>query len=500
MKRLALLFLSFVLFFALMLYSTSVWAEDSNLWKKGYYTDEFNEATGEEFAFIDLKGTFSNTATTDSDLSVRIIADYNDIQFYLLEYETYKLTSFFDTQTYTIRVKDGADNIHTFSGWLSESTNRIILDDKYKAEMLDILKVGGRIRFAITDDHSTSTKYVFAINNANNFESQWDSITAHNFEYVNGMTNGFSLVRKSQDQVGYIYSSGKFLHNGWDDCSSFSDGMASVKKNGKIGFIDTTGTLVVDYKYDYVKPYTEGYAIVFTGSLTQNGWPDIGKYEVIDKQGNIAFEHNWDAISSYKNGFAAVQKNNKWGFIDINGNILCDPQWSNVSSFSEGYAGVLKNGKWGFIDITGTLIIPYSLKTINDYIAPSFHNGRAIVVINGKEQYIDVNGTPVLGNWDAVNPFNSGYAVVKKNGREQIIDPDGNIIYSNNNNYDLDQVYDGMIKYRLNSTIVEYGFMDLQGNSVIDPIYKHAHFQEGIFALIKDNILIMKDKNGNTIF
>ena len=140
------------------------------------------------------------------------------------------------------------------------------------------------------------------------------------------------------------------------------------------------------------------------------------------------------------------------------------------------------------------------MKTINDYIAPSFHNGRAIVVINGKEQYIDVNGTPVLGNWDAVNPFNSGYAVVKKNGREQIIDPDGNIIYSNNNNYDLDQVYDGMIKYRLNSTIVEYGFMDLQGNSVIDPIYKHAHFQEGIFALIKDNILIMKDKNGNTIF
>lgn len=497
MKRFISLFLVLL---TLMLYSTPVWAENSNLWKKGYYTDEFNEATGEEFAYIDLKGTFSNTATTDSDLSARIIADFNNIQFYLLEYETYKLTSFYDSQTYTIRIKDGSDTIHTFSGWLSESTNRIFLDEEYRAEMLDILKKGGRIRFSITDNHSASTKYVFAINNANNFESQWNLFTALNFEYGNGMSNGFSLVRKNKDQVGYIDSSGKFIYNGWDDCSSFSNGMASVKKNGKIGFIDTTGTLVVDYKYDYVKPYTEDYAIVFTGSLTQNGWPDIGKYEVIDKQGNIAFDHNWDAISSYSNGYAAVQKNNKWGFIDINGNILCDPKWENVSNFSEGYAGVLLNGKWGFIDTSGTLIIPHSLETKNKYIAPSFRNGRAIVVINGKEQYIDVNGNPVSGSWDAVNPFNSGYAVVKKNGREQVIDPDGNIIYDNINNYDLDQVYDGMIKYRLDPKIVEYGFMDLQGNIVINPLYKYAHFQEEVFVLIKDDVLTMKDKNGNVIF
>lgn len=70
--------------------------------KQGQYVDAFDDPTGEEFTYIDIEGTFSNTATDRSELSVRMIVDFNNIEFHLLEYGKFEVTNLFDTPSYTI--------------------------------------------------------------------------------------------------------------------------------------------------------------------------------------------------------------------------------------------------------------------------------------------------------------------------------------------------------------------------------------------------------------
>lgn len=48
----------------------------------------------------------------------------------------------------------------------------------------------------------------------------------------------------------------------YDGAFSFSEGLASVEKDGKYGFIDNTGTVVIPFEYDDALPFSEGLAYV----------------------------------------------------------------------------------------------------------------------------------------------------------------------------------------------------------------------------------------------
>ena len=54
----------------------------------GYYVDEFNQPTNDGYVCNDtyVVGTFSNSATSDSQLYVQVLADKSDITIFLYEY------------------------------------------------------------------------------------------------------------------------------------------------------------------------------------------------------------------------------------------------------------------------------------------------------------------------------------------------------------------------------------------------------------------------------
>lgn len=54
-------------------------------------------------------------------------------------------------------------------------------------------------------------------------------------------------------------------HPGYEEVKSFSEGYAAVKKDGKWGYIDKTGTLRVPFKYDNAKEFYQGIAFVEEG-------------------------------------------------------------------------------------------------------------------------------------------------------------------------------------------------------------------------------------------
>jgi hypothetical protein len=105
-----------------------------------------------------------------------------------------------------------------------------------------------------------------------------------------------------------------------------------IKQNGKYGYIDRTGEIVVKPQFEEVLPFITipWYDIVF-GTLTapvSYYWPEGGMWEDL----------------------AAVNIRGKWGCIDRTGKVVTEPQFDSFFFFCEGRAAVRAGGKWGYID------------------------------------------------------------------------------------------------------------------------------------------------------
>lgn len=187
-----------------------------------------------------------------------------------------------------------------------------------------------------------------------------------------------------------------------------------IKKDGKWGYKNKKGEIVIPFIYDWVDLFSEGRA----------GVKKDGKYGYIDLDGNIVIPLIYDVTRRFREGRAVVEKAGKWGFIDVNGNTVIPFIYDWGNSFSDGRAQVKKDGKYGFIDLDGNIVIPL----IYDDTHP-FREGRAGVKKAGKYGYIDLNGNTVIPFiYDDAGPFSEGRADVEKDGKYGCIDVNGNTV------------------------------------------------------------------------
>lgn len=195
--------------------------------------------------------------------------------------------------------------------------------------------------------------------------------------------------------------------------------LTPIERNGKYGFADNKGNIIIPCKWCAVNTFSEGLASVKDAN---------GKWGFIDKTGSIVLSYKWAGAGWFKEGLAGVKdKNGKWGFIDRTGTLVLPCKWNNANYFSEGLAGVMDaNGKFGFIDKTGSLVLPYEWNG-----AGSFNGGLANVAnANNIWGYIDKAGKIVIpSKWNFADSFNNeGLAIViDANGKEYCIDRKGNV-------------------------------------------------------------------------
>ena len=53
-----------------------------------------------------------------------------------------------------------------------------------------------------------------------------------------------------------------------------------------------------------------------------------GKWGFVDKNGNVVIEHIYEYVTELNsNGFAGIKLNGKWGVINSNGNIIVEPKY-----------------------------------------------------------------------------------------------------------------------------------------------------------------------------
>src|ERR1019366_1426959 len=135
-----------------------------------------------------------------------------------------------------------------------------------------------------------------------------------------------------------------FIQPQWDDAAAelflghivaFNEGLCAVKKDGKWGYIDTSGHLAIPAQFDSAGPFVEGLATVKLGS--QVGF--------IDKTGQYAINPQFPEAGDFHGGLAAVR---------VGGSDA-----ANTNSFLG--LGILgsapSGGNWGFINKAGTYVI-----------------------------------------------------------------------------------------------------------------------------------------------
>lgn len=144
----------------------------SGSWIKRFYVDDFNDLTDEWYITTSISGTFSNSATTNSELTGQIMVDEQSIAFVLYEYDRYRIRNDSvtgETEYYTVKIKDSAGAIYDFEGFIPPDGDRIFISERYRQQTARILQGSGTIKFSVTLKDRSIPKYVFSIDDTTGF-------------------------------------------------------------------------------------------------------------------------------------------------------------------------------------------------------------------------------------------------------------------------------------------------------------------------------------------
>lgn len=147
-----------------------------------------------------------------------------------------------------------------------------------------------------------------------------------------------SIGNGNSDKTSEEYASGKS-----DSVKNSNQNLRKNRQNGKWGFIDEDGNLVIPYEFDFILNFSENLAVVRQGD----------RWGFIDKVGNFAVPLNFECALSFSEGLAAVEQNGKWGFIDKTGHFVIPCTYEDASSFENGLAFVRQNDERFFVDKYG---------------------------------------------------------------------------------------------------------------------------------------------------
>lgn len=218
----------------------------------------------------------------------------------------------------------------------------------------------------------------------------------------------------------------------------------------------------------------------------------------INEQGEILFTKDYELLDFYE-GYtrpipAAAQKYPRIGVIDAAGREISLPGGATTTDNRVGSGMIaVKGGYWNVK--TGSVI-----KVDTGYVRPSFSDGLLCVPGKGdKFGYIDTDGKQVIkAQFTYRGDFNEGYAVTSKqtgNNRQFIvIDKTGKTILTIKKGYGrtaqylgMSGVHDGLVMVARKEKL---GFMNLQGEPVVDCIYdKAGDFHNGLAWVMKDGKL-----------
>ena len=194
-----------------------------------------------------------------------------------------------------------------------------------------------------------------------------------------------------------------------------------VPHKGKFGYIDGSGKMVIQPRFDEAECFRDGRARIAVKGLI--GLMDA-RVGYIDLNGKlIGWAPDVEGWWLFSDGLAAFRDRGGVGYKDRGGRIVIAPKYPLARQFSEGLAAVDAGESgdwtqnWGFIDPTGRVVIPFGFSSVR-----SFHEGLAAVTVREKgvhglfkQGVIDRSGKLVIAPqaWFIEDDFSEGLVAVE---------------------------------------------------------------------------------------
>ncbi|MNJ90786.1 KWG Leptospira [compost metagenome] len=171
------------------------------------------------------------------------------------------------------------------------------------------------------------------------------------------------------------------------------------KKEGKFGWMDLNGKIIIPAQYSTVGFFKEGLA-----------WAEkSGKYGFVNKANETIIPFKFTSCNDFDKGRAIVQVDELFGIIDRSGSYIIEPQYKDIGQFSEGLIYAVKDSLYGYFDGLGYPRIPEQYDE-----AFSFSGGMAKVTYKGLEGYIDEYGSfKVKPLYESINLFGDSLIVIE---------------------------------------------------------------------------------------
>jgi len=307
-------------------------------------------------------------------------------------------------------------------------------------------------------------------------------------------SHGRALVKKANQWFLINTKNQKIAEFDFDNAMEFNvSGLARFEKNGKWGFINTDGKVVVKPQFDDI------YGI-FSYPQMNNKSADAHRYElngkqgVVDKSGNIIIPAAYDDIS-LETDIILVANGKKMGMYDYKGNQLHPVEFDKDFGFMFEYQWknsdwllISKNGKVGAMDRQGKILVPAIFDDIAMVDEDSFK-----VKKNGKYGIYAFDNLAVGLQFDDIDESSEGYSRVRYQGKWGYLDPYYSLMltdYQEVGNFSegfadvgKDASKTGE-KQTSNQKTLRWGYINSFGKEVIAPKYEETKpFHEGLAAV-----------------
>jgi hypothetical protein len=308
-----------------------------------------------------------------------------------------------------------------------------------------------------------------------------------------------------------------------------------IVRDGKWGFMDRTGQIVIPPAFDDARDFFHGLAAV---EMSEGHWG------YIDEKGKLVISARFDEVRDFIEELAPARIGRKWGYIDTSGRMAVEPRYQSAGEFHEGLARVHlwakvsctsgdftsdnapsyafhlleddqsdlpgcfpQGGKFGYIDKTGKMII-----APNFFVAQNFSEGLAAVRVEetaeSKFGYIDRSGQMVIApRFHQAGPFSEGLAAVETSARavgNQVVDIAWGFIDKVGalkipDKYDFAGKFsEGLARVSIGSG-KGAGYVDHDGKMIIPPTFSQAwDFSEGLAAVCSDECFYV-DRMGSAV-
>ena len=305
-----------------------------------------------------------------------------------------------------------------------------------------------------------------------------------------------------------------------------------ISVEGKWGYINQEGKVVIQPKFLSANAFSEGLAVVSVAGTTEEDRVFERTYQgFIDASGNFVIRpvppegvteiKGFETYSydDFQDGMARIHINDATGvdgFINREGELVIKPQYYTAGSFSEELAFVsskvppfmqsfvgkeqLAKQSAGFINKQGQFVIENRSLTYSY----GFKGGRAYVSVatdNDRESgLIDRTGDFVIqpGVYTSLGNPTAGAIRAVKGGKVGLLDPDGNIIVAFGKYDQITEPSDGsvFVAHSGGKTVL----IDAVGKEIAAVVEGGdvGRFQGGFAAIKRDGLVGYIDTNGDT--